>query len=301
MTADIILSASGTDRAAIDAVLAGLARDESGYGQPVLGNAISYALLGGGKRIRGRILLCSFRACRGRGDASALAAAVEIIHAYSLVHDDLPCMDDDDVRRGRPTLHRAFGVPEATAAGVLMIATAARVAAEGCATLGLPAPVTARIGGTLMSAAGAASESMIGGQLMDLDHEHSRPTARQLEAIHRAKTAALIEASAALGALAAGAPPDTVRALSTYGAELGLAFQIVDDILDVTASTAELGKSSRRDAILGKPTWPDLLGIEGARAKAEKAGAVAVAALHPAGVDSAELAAIVTQALERRS
>src|SRR5262245_15431183 len=195
--------------------------------------------------MRGLLTLFAYAGCGGTGDAAALAAAVEVVHAYSLVHDDLPCMDDDDVRRGRPTVHKAFGVPAATAAGLTMVPLAARTAFRAARALGLPGETCGEIVRELMRASGAGG--MIGGQLLDLEAEGRELELRELEHIHRAKTGALIAASVRLGALAACAPSDVVAAMSRFGSSIGLAFQIADDVLDVTSTTDTLGKTAGRD------------------------------------------------------
>jgi geranylgeranyl diphosphate synthase type II len=233
---------------------------------PATAEAIRYALLGEGKRLRAILVLEAYRACGGTGDAIDLAASVEVVHAYSLVHDDLPCMDDDDVRRGRPTVHKVYGVPVATAAGLAMVPLAARSAWHAATTLGLSAGVGAAIVRELMEAAGAGG--MIGGQLLDLEAEGEHVAVESLERVHRLKTGALIAASVSLGARAALAPESRRRALERYGEAIGLAFQIADDILDVTATTDQLGKTAGRDLALHKSTYPALLGIEGATARA---------------------------------
>jgi geranylgeranyl pyrophosphate synthase len=243
--------------------------------------AIRYSLLGGGKRLRGVLLLATYRAAGGQGDASALAAAVEVVHAYSLVHDDLPCMDDDDVRRGRPTVHRVFGVRTATVAGVAMVPLAARAASRAATTLGLDGLAAGRIVTELMRASGAGG--MIGGQLLDLQGEGRPLSLADLERVHRAKTGALIMAAAVIGGLAARAHQEVLRALSHYGACVGLAFQIADDVLDVTATTDVLGKTAGRDLALRKSTYPSLLGIEGARHRAESLVQEGCAALAEVG------------------
>jgi farnesyl diphosphate synthase/geranylgeranyl diphosphate synthase type II len=225
-----------------------------------------YTLMGEGKRLRAVLLLAAYRAAGGAGDASDLAAAVEVVHAYSLVHDDLPCMDDDDVRRGRPTVHRVYGVATATAAGLAMVPLAAQCATEAARQLGLPAEAGGTILRELMRAAGATG--MIGGQLLDLEGEGLALSLAELEHIHRAKTGALVTASVRLGGIAAGADDAVLAALGQYGAAIGLAFQIADDVLDVTATTDQLGKTAGRDLALHKSTYPALLGVAGARARA---------------------------------
>jgi geranylgeranyl diphosphate synthase type II len=189
-----------------------------------------------------------------------------VVHAYSLVHDDLPCMDDDDMRRGRPTVHRVYGVATATAAGLAMVPLAARCVAEASGQLGLPPETGGTILRELMRAAGATG--MIGGQLLDLEGERLALSLAELEHIHRAKTGALVTASVRLGGLAAGADDAVLSALGQYGAAIGLAFQIADDVLDVTATTDQLGKTAGRDLALHKSTYPALLGIDGARSRA---------------------------------
>lgn len=212
--------------------------------------------------MRGMLVLASYEAAGGTGDASGLAAAIEIIHAYSLVHDDLPCMDNDDVRRGRPSTHRKFSVPVATAAGASMIPLAASVALDSARTLRLPAGSACTIVKVLMQGAGAGG--MIGGQHLDLAGEGRALSRDELDAIHRSKTGALIATSVRIGGIAAGAAPKRADALASYGESIGLAFQIMDDVLDVTSSTARLGKTAGRDAELGKSTYPALLGVDGA-------------------------------------
>ena len=192
---------------------------------------------------------------------------MEVVHAYSLVHDDLPCMDDDDMRRGRPTTHIVYGVEVATAAGLAMVPLAARTAAAAARELELPEATVGAIVRELMGAAGGAG--MIGGQLLDLEGE-GRPLAlADLERIHRLKTGALITASVRLGGLAAGASDEQLVAFTRYGDAIGLAFQIADDVLDVTATTDQLGKTAGRDIALAKSTYPALLGIDGAVSRAE--------------------------------
>ncbi len=214
------------------------------------------------------LLLAAYRAAGGSRDASGLAAAIEIIHAYSLVHDDLPCMDDDDVRRGRPTTHRVYGVEQASLAGAVMIPLATRVAHQSAVALVLPEHECCMIVKVLAEAAGAGG--MIGGQLLDLEAEGSGNAfpRDELDAVHSAKTGALITASLEIGGIAAGATGDRLQALMAYGSRIGLAFQIMDDVLDVTSSTDTLGKATGRDAALGKSTYVGLLGVDGATERA---------------------------------
>jgi geranylgeranyl pyrophosphate synthase len=264
-----------------------------------LADAVRYSLLGGGKRLRGLLFLGAYRTVGGAGDASALAAAIEVVHAYSLVHDDLPCMDDDEMRRGRATVHRVYGVRVATAAGVAMVPLAAAAAFEATRALGLSTAASGTVVAELMRASGAGG--MIGGQLLDLEGE-GRPLAlHELERIHRAKTGALIRASVVLGGMAAAAAPGQLDALGAFGDAIGLAFQIADDVLDVTAPTDRLGKPAGRDLDLHKSTYPAVLGV--ARAT-ERAGALVgdgCAALRDGGIDSTELDALARFVVERES
>jgi len=289
----------GPDRAAIDRALESFCdRHIAGLASPVA-DAIRYSLTGEGKRLRGILFLRAYEAASGTADASALAAAIEVVHAYSLVHDDLPCMDDDDVRRGRPTVHRVFGVAAATAAGLAMVPLAALCAAESCGALGLSGDDTAAVVRDLMIASGAGG--MIGGQLLDLEGE-GRPLALdELQRIHGAKTGALIAAAATIGGRAAGAPPEALAALARYGATIGLAFQIADDVLDVTATTSQLGKTAGRDLALQKSTYPALLGIDGARSRARSLVEQGCSALDEVGLLTPPLARIAHFTIERTS
>ena len=247
--------------------------------------AMQYSLLGAGKRLRPTLVFAAYEAVGGEGSAIAeLAAAIEVVHAYSLVHDDLPCMDDDDLRRGRATAHRAFDVATATKAGFQMVALAARVLAHGMDALELDAERRRAIALELFQAAGAGG--MIGGQALDLEAEGRALPAAQLEEIHRRKTGALIAASCAIGGLAARAPAAATAALREYGARLGLAFQIYDDVLDATATSDQLGKTAGKDAARAKSTFVTVLDVDVARAEAERLAARAVDRLQEAGLVS---------------
>ncbi|MDB4876191.1 MAG: geranyltranstransferase [Gemmatimonadetes bacterium] len=287
------------DRAAIDRGLATLCDGCTASLGGAVCDAIRYSLLGGGKRLRGLLFLAAYRTAGGAEDASGLAAAIEVVHAYSLVHDDLPCMDDDDIRRGRPTVHRAQGVAVATAAGVAMVPLAARAAFEGARHLGLPADVCATVVTELMRASGAGG--MIGGQLLDLEGEGRTLGLDDLERIHRAKTGALIRASVVLGGVAARATEQQIVALEQFGESIGLAFQIADDVLDVTATSDRLGKTAGRDLDLKKGTYPALLGVEGASKRAGALIAEGCAALRAAGLLSTELDVLARFVVERES
>jgi len=254
------------DRSSIDAAMGQLCSTLPPM-PPRLAEAMRYTLRGPGKRLRGILVCASYRAAGGGGDVSGLAAAVEMLHAYSLAHDDLPCMDNDDMRRGRATPHRVCGVPATVVAGVSIIPLAARAAAQAVARMQRGGVRVVPIVAALMKAAGASG--MIGGQLQDLIAENLPADSHEkLEQIHRAKTGALIAVSAKVGGMAAGASDTAVEALESFGGDLGLAFQIVDDVLDVTSSSALLGKTAGRDAELGKSTYPALLGVDGAMDRA---------------------------------
>lgn len=267
--------------------------------EPPVAKAIRYSILGEGKRLRPVLLLAAYRAAGGEHDAYPLAATVEVVHAYSLVHDDLPCMDDDNVRRGRPTTHRMFGVAAAAAAGVAMVPLAACAAFDAAAELGLPPDACGGIVRELMQASGAGG--MVGGQLLDLEGENLQLGLEELERIHRAKTGALIAASATIGGLAAQAEAALVEALRRYGAAVGLAFQIADDVLDATATTAELGKTAGRDAVLRKSTYPAHLGATGARSRAEALAEGACALLRDVGLLTPALERLAQFSVARRS
>ena len=287
------------DRAAVDAALIALCDRVLSDLPPEVDQAVRYSLLGEGKRLRPLLVLASYRAAGGTGDATELAAAVEVVHAYSLVHDDLPCMDDDAVRRGHATTHVVYGVPVATLAGVAMVPLAALAALQGAEALGLPRPVRRAIVLELMRASGAGG--MVGGQLLDLETEGRDLSIRELERIHRAKTGALIRAAVRIGGMAASLGESGMEALTRYGEAVGLAFQIADDVLDATATTETLGKTAGRDAERGKRTYPALLGVEGARARADALAEAGCAALAAGGVRAGELAELARYVVARSS
>jgi len=264
-----------------------------------VGEAIVYALEGPGKRLRPALTLAAYAEAGGQGDATELAAAVEVIHTYSLVHDDLPCMDDDDLRRGRPTVHKVFDVPTATEAGLRMVPLAARFVARGARALGLAPAVTGEIGRTLFAAAGAGG--MIGGQVLDLEGAGRPATFQELVRLHRMKTGALLTASLEIGAIAAGLGAAARGALRGFGAELGLTFQIVDDLLDAVESSERLGKTAGKDAAQGKVTYVALLGLDGARTEAQRGLERAMDRLRDTGLDSRLLANLARFVVERRS
>lgn len=264
------------------------------------GAALSYALRTPGKRVRAALVFAAYRSAGGTSPSIAgVAAAVETVHTYSLVHDDLPCMDDDDLRRGRPTTHRQFDVPTATRVGFMLVPVAAWVLASAAEDLGLPPATLGRMAEELFAAGGI--EGMVGGQWLDLDAERRSLTLEQLIAVHRGKTGALIRASCILGGIAAQGPPGVVGALGAFGADVGLAFQIADDVLDATGTSAELGKTPGRDAQLAKSTYVGLLGVERARAEAERLARSAVGHLETGGVPAGALGALAGYIVTRNS
>ncbi len=292
-------TAHSTVRSAIQSVLDRVC-DEQLVGLPeTVADAIRYSLTGGGKRLRAILMLESYAACGGVGDARMLAAAIEIVHAYSLVHDDLPCMDDDNVRRGRATVHKVFGVPVATTSGLAMVPLAAKTAYLGATELGLSPTEASECVRELMVAAGAGG--MIGGQLLDLEAEGIQLSLDALERVHSMKTGALIAASVAVGAMAARSSPSRRSALASYGAAIGLAFQIADDVLDVTSTTAQLGKTAGKDVVLQKSTYPALLGIDGAVRRAGLLVDEACDALSTEGLLTPALEATARFIVERQS
>src|SRR5207247_10689786 len=275
-------------RGRVDAVLERWAAHSERFWPSPVSAAVRYSLRSPGKRLRPTLVVACYEAVGGGSPAGAeLAAAVEVVHAYSLVHDDLPCMDNDDLRRGRPTTHRAFDVRTATEAGYHMVALAARVLAAGMDALDLDAERRRTIALELFRAAGAGG--MIGGQALDLEAEGLRLPATELAGIHRCKTGALIAASCVIGALAAGAAAPACQALRGYGADVGLDFQVYDDGLDATASSDQLGTTAGKDAALAKSTFVTLLGVGAARAEAERGAAGAVDRLRQAGLVSPTL------------
>ncbi len=287
------------EREAIDAALQSVCDRYIGEVAGPVADAIRYSLMGEGKRLRARLLLEAYHAAGGAEDPMELAAAVEVVHAYSLVHDDLPCMDDDDMRRGRPTVHRVFGVVTATAAGLAMVPLAARCAFNGGRTLGLSSAEAAALVCSLMRAAGAGG--MIGGQVLDLEGEGTPLTLEQLERIHHAKTGELIRASVRLGGMAARTSAARVEALDRYGRAIGLAFQIADDLLDETATSDQIGKTAGRDRALRKSTYPALLGVEGSRRRAAALVDDGCAALQGAGLLTPNFERLARYIVERRS
>ena len=286
-------------RTLVESALAACCSDDLSGVAPRVADAIRYSLLGQGKRFRGLLVLASYQAAGGRGDASGLAAAVEVVHAYSLVHDDLPCMDNDDLRRGRPTVHKAFDVGVATAAGVSMVPLAARRAHRAALDLGASPGTAGRIVRELMVASGAGG--MIGGQWLDLLAEGKRLTLAELERVHRAKTGTLISASTRIGAMGAGVNPTLLEAFTAFGDGLGLAYQIADDVLDVTGTSDQLGKTAGKDVANLKSTYPLVMGIEEARKRAQALVDDACGALSAVGRLTPDLERLARHVVERQS
>ncbi|OZI41443.1 geranyl transferase [Bordetella genomosp. 5] len=256
-----------------------------------LHEAMRYAVLGGGKRVRAALVYAAGQAVPVSGSAVAVnasldhaAAAVELIHAYSLVHDDLPCMDDDTLRRGRPTTHVQFDEATAMLAGDAL----QPLAFELLARMPIAPALVAQAVQVLGRAAG--SLGMAGGQAIDLLSVGTVLARDELQTMHSMKTGAMLAASVALGGIVAGASSQARQALDGYAQAVGLAFQVVDDILDVTADSAALGKTPGKDADDNKPTYVSLLGLEGARAFAGELRQTALQALGPLGDSSARLA-----------
>jgi geranylgeranyl diphosphate synthase type II len=267
-----------------------------------LARAMRYAALGGGKRLRPVLVLAAAEAvggARARPKAIPFACGIEMIHAYSLAHDDLPAMDDDDLRRGRPSLHRRFGEALAILAGDALLTEAFAVMAGGPPRGGVPARTLAIVREV---AAAAGARGMVAGQVADMESEgRSGIALAAVTAIHRRKTGALIRVAVRAGAVAAGAGPRELALLTTYGEAVGLAFQIADDILDETADAARLGKQGGGDRERGKATFPALLGLDAARASARRAGGRARTALVAFGARAAVLDALARRVVARAS
>ncbi len=233
-----------------------------------LHKAMRHSLFAGGKRLRPILCLAAAEACGGAvRDALEPAMALECVHTYSLIHDDLPCMDDDDFRRGHPTCHKVFGEGIAVLAGDALLTLAFGIAASAKVTKRYSAGDFVR---ELAEAGG--SKKLVGGQVLDLEGEGrgKKLTLAELRRIHEGKTAALLATSVRFGGMSANATPRQLQALSDFGYSLGLAFQVIDDILDVTQTTEKLGKSAGKDEAVGKSTFPALMGLERSRAEAAK-------------------------------
>ena len=260
-----------------------------------LREGMAYSLLAGGKRLRPLLVLFAAEACGGEVEAALPAAcAIEMIHTYSLIHDDLPAMDDDDLRRGKPTNHVVFGEAGAILAGDALLTLAFEILARDTR----PPEVAAACCTDLARAAGAVG--MVGGQAADLAAEQDGdPTLEQLEAIHRRKTGALLSSALTMGGRIAGAGDDVLCALETYGKSVGLAFQIADDLLDLTGEQARMGKAVRKDAEHHKLTYPSLLGLDESRARARLLIEDACRAISVLGPRGRRLEALARFVLER--
>jgi geranylgeranyl diphosphate synthase type II len=258
-------------------------------------DAMAWSLLAGGKRLRPILALAACEAVGGAvDDAIDAACAVEFIHTYSLIHDDLPAMDDDDFRRGRPTSHKKFGEAVAILAGDAMCAEAFRVAAAH--RKGREAAV-ADVVFELARASGAVG--MVGGQVIDIEATGKRVTVKELEVLHHAKTGELLLVAVRAGARMGAATEAQLERLTIFGRALGLAFQIVDDVLDITADLATLGKDPGSDRDAGKTTFVDLLGVDGARARARQVMSEGIDALAPLGTNAEALRALGRYTVER--
>jgi farnesyl diphosphate synthase len=256
-----------------------------------LHQAMRYAVLGGGKRVRAALVYAAGQACLVNGHAPSVdtaldhaAAAVELVHAYSLVHDDLPCMDDDTLRRGRPTVHIQFDEACAMLAGDALQPLAFELLTE------MPIAPALVVQAVQVLTRASGSQGMAGGQAIDLDSVGIALSRDALQTMHSMKTGAMLEASVALGGIVAGASSSTRRALDEYAQAIGLAFQVVDDILDVTVDTAKLGKTAGKDAADNKPTYVSVLGLDEARAFAADLRASALEAIEPLGAAGSRLA-----------
>jgi farnesyl diphosphate synthase len=264
-----------------------------------LGEAMRYGVLDGGKRLRPLLVLAAAQAVNGHpGAALRAACAVELIHAYSLIHDDMPCMDNDILRRGKPTVHVKFGQAQAMLAGDAMQALAFEVLTPDPAVI--PATLQAELVRLLSRASGV--QGMAGGQAIDLAHVGQALDESTLQDMHRRKTGALLQASVLMGAACGPTSAANWEALAAYGAAIGLAFQVVDDILDVTQASETLGKTAGKDADANKPTYVSLLGLAGARARAEALHAAAHAALRACTLPGVgALALLADRVVERQS
>jgi geranylgeranyl diphosphate synthase type II len=283
-------------RALADAALDRLIPPETQY--PVsIHKAMRHSVFAGGKRLRPILCMVAGRMVAGSLPAGIeeLGAALEMLHTYSLIHDDLPALDNDDLRRGRPTCHKVFGDAIAILAGDALQTQAYEVLAR----LKCPAEARVRIVEEIARGTGTV-EGMIGGQVVDLEAERSKPDAATLEYIHRAKTAALITASLVSGGLYAGANDCEVGKLRMFGRSVGLAFQIVDDVLDVTQTSEQLGKTAGKDTAAEKATYPALFGIEQSERKADELVKAAFAELESFGERAETLRELARFLVERK-
>jgi geranylgeranyl diphosphate synthase, type II len=260
--------------------------------------AMRHSTFAGGKRLRPVLAMQAAVTIAGELPAGIenLGAAIEMLHTYSLIHDDLPALDNDDLRRGKPTCHVAFGEAIAILAGDALQTRAFEVLAG----LKCGATATVKILGLVANAVGTV-EGMIGGQVLDIESEHQKPTPELVDAIHRAKTGALIRVSVVAGGVYAGATNEDVARLDTFGRKAGLAFQIVDDVLDMTVDSAQLGKTAGKDLATEKATWPAVFGIEQSRRDAAALIDEAFAALEPYGSRAEGLKSVARYLVERKN
>src|SRR6201996_593343 len=260
--------------------------------------AMRHSVFAGGKRLRPVLCMEAAGMVAGGSEVPAgvadLGAAIEMLHTYSLIHDDLPALDNDDLRRGKPTCHVVFGEAIAILAGDAL----QTLAYQTLAHLRCPAEATVEIVRLIAEATGTV-EGMIGGQVLDLEGEHTKPTADSVDAIHRAKTGALIRVSLVTGGVYAGGNAEDVRRLTEFGRKAGLAFQIVDDILDVTQDSEHLGKTAGKDLASDKATWPAVFGIEASREQAQRLISEGFEELAPYGVSAEGLKAVARYLVER--
>ena len=259
--------------------------------------AMRHSVFAGGKRLRPILCLEAGRMVAGSlpSGIEDLGAALEMLHTYSLVHDDLPALDNDDLRRGRPTCHKVFGEAIAILAGDALQTQAY----ETLSRLRCPAEARVRIIEEIARSTGTV-DGMIGGQVVDLEAEHTRPDPSMLEYIHRSKTAALIAASVVSGGLYAGANHDAVEKLRAFGKSVGLAFQVVDDVLDITQTSEQLGKTAGKDTAAEKATYPALFGIDESLKKADALVETAMASLETFGSQADTLQALARFLVERK-
>ena len=260
--------------------------------------AMRHSTFAGGKRLRPVLAMQAGIAIAGTlpSGIERLGAALEMLHTYSLIHDDLPALDNDDLRRGKPTCHVAFGEAIAILAGDALQTRAFEVLAG----LACPPDAAVQIIGLIANAVGTV-DGMIGGQVLDLESEHLKPTAKLVESIHRAKTGALIRVSVVSGGVFAGATLADMARLTMFGLKAGLAFQIVDDVLDMTVDSAHLGKTAGKDQATEKATWPAVFGIEQSRGDAVRLIDEAFAALEPYGSRADGLKAVARYLVERQN
>lgn len=263
-----------------------------------LKQAMDYSLLAGGKRLRPVLVLAAAEACGAPASRVLLTAcAFECLHTYSLIHDDLPAMDDDDLRRGRPTCHKAFDEATAILAGDALLTLAFELVARNARVAGVK-PVAALEASRILARA-AGAQGMVGGQMADIQGEQRRVGLAQLKAIHAGKTGALITGALEAGAVLGGATPSQRRAFARYGRHIGLAFQIADDLLNVLGDQKKLGKRTGSDAGRNKATYPALLGLQKAQAFAHNELQAALRALKPLGKAGEPLAALARFVIER--